>query len=383
MRGHARTSRGPVWLFVAALVVAVAAACSGGTDEAPYTLESASGPGRFGVGVTTIELVDDTRPTEPNGDVPGRPERALTVEVWYPAPAGSPSPEARDAPLDRADGPYPLVLFAHGLSGVRRQSASFAQHLASHGYVVASPDFPLSNLATPGGPRLAGVIEQPKDLSFVADALIARSSTAGDALEGAVDPEALAVSGHSLGGLTTLLTIYGPSRDARMKAALALSPPACFLTPDVVGEDATPLLVMGGSLDRIVDPASIRRGYDVARPPRYFVDLVGGNHIGFADLDIDEQVAAEALASGRVAGQIVDDAVAVAQAIGGSVTSCIDRTPPPADPAMPGERQRELLRTVGLAFLDAYVRGDENARRFLEHELPALASDARFEYDAD
>lgn len=361
----------------------VGAACTGDEREAPYTYEFVSSKGPYAVGVTTLDLVDERRSTEPNGDAPGSPTRKLTVEVWYPASSTDPSPETRDAPVDGGDAPYPLVVFGHGLSGTRRQSASFAQHLASHGYVVASPDFPLSNLAAPGGPRLLGVLQQPGDVSFVVDSLRSRAETEGDRFAGIIDGDAFAVSGHSLGGLTALLTVYGPHRDERVKAALAFAPPACFLTADVVGETSVPVMVMGGSLDLIVNRSSYRNGYDVARPPKYFVELVGGNHISFADLDIADEIGAAALSEGRLAPTLIEDAFAVAQDIGGSVQGCTARSPLPDDPRMSGERQRELARAFAVAFFDAYVRGNERALSFLQEELPSLVTDAHVEYEAE
>ncbi|HXF51156.1 MAG TPA: dienelactone hydrolase family protein [Dehalococcoidia bacterium] len=369
--------------LMTSVVALMGAACDGGESEAPYTYELVSNRGPYAVGVTTLELVDERRSTEPNGDVPGSPPRKLTVEVWYPASANGSSAETRDAPLDDRGAPYPLVVFAHGLSGTRRQSASFAQHLASHGYLVASPDFPLSNLATPGGPRLLGVLQQPGDVSFIVDSLLAKAETEGDRFAGAIDGDAVAVSGHSLGGLTALLTVYGPHRDDRMKAALAFAPPACFLTSDVVGLTSVPVMVMGGSLDLIVNRSSYRNGYDVARPPKYYVELVGGNHISFADLDIGDEVGAAALSSGRLAPTLVEDAFAVARDIGGSVQTCTARSPTPDDPRMAGDRQRELARAFAVAFFDAYVRGNDRALAFLQEELPSLVTDARVEYEAD
>lgn len=368
---------------VTGVVALVGAACSGGEAEAPYTYEFVSTSGPYAVGVTTLDLVDERRSTEPNGDVPGSPTRKLTVEVWYPASAGGASPETRDAPVDARDAPYPLVVFAHGLSGTRRQSASFAQHLASHGYVVASPDFPLSNLETPGGPRLLGVLQQPGDVSFIVDSLLSRAETDGDRFAGAIDGDAVGVSGHSLGGLTALLTIYGPYRDERVRAALAFAPPACFLTAEVVGETSVPVMVMGGSLDLIVNRSSYRNGYEVARPPKYFVELVGGNHISFADLDIDDRIGAAALSEGRLAPTLIEDALAVAQDIGGSVQACTTRSPLPDDPRMSAVRQRGLSRAFAVAFFDAYVRGNERALSFLQEELPPLVTDARVEYEAE
>src|SRR5439155_87759 len=81
--------------------------------------------------------------------------RRVTIEVYYPstpaAVAGVPhdvaevlgipvatTPAFRN--VARAPGPFPLVLFSHGNGGIRFQSLFLCAHLASHGYVVASPD---------------------------------------------------------------------------------------------------------------------------------------------------------------------------------------------------------------------------------------------------
>jgi len=37
-----------------------------------------------------------------------------------------------------------------------------------------------------------------------------------------------------------------------------------------------------------VNPPSVRQGYDVANPPRYFVELAGADHVRFADIDISD-----------------------------------------------------------------------------------------------
>lgn len=375
--------RWPLAALVAVLLLLapVGLGCSS-RSEAPapaataYTAQTAGERGPFGVGVTTLDLVDRGRPTEPNGDVPGRPERTLKVEVWYPAAPSVPAPEARDVPVDASGGPYPLIVFAHGLGSFRRQSASYTQHLASHGYVVAAPDFPLSNIATPGGARLAAVVNQPGDISFVIESLLAR----GEPFADAIDPNAIGVTGHSLGGLTSLLTVYGPFRDPRVRAAVAISPPGCFLTPGVVRQTSVPLMVVGGSRDLIVNPASIRAAYDQANRPRYFLELAGADHVRFADIDIEDAQVVSRLPPG---GELAADAVEVAQHIGGSAAGCANLQPIPDDPPMDPERQRQLLREFALPFFDAYLKGNAEALRLLRQDLPAQTAEARIEFELD
>src|SRR5205823_7649068 len=114
----------------------------------------------------------------------------------------------------------------HGFMDSRNGEAYLARHLASHGYLVAAPDFPLSNGAAPGRATVADVPNQPGDLSFIIDQLLA------DATYGAsADGDHIGPSGLSLGGLTTLLATFHPRfRDPRILASLPIAPASCMLT---------------------------------------------------------------------------------------------------------------------------------------------------------
>jgi len=357
-----------------ALIAAFLAACGGGKSGPPAAelLDAAMQRGAHGVGVTTIELVDTSRPTEPNGDVPGSDERKLPIEVWYPADPTAEQPEARDAALVGGGGPYPLIIVAHGLSANRRLYASYGQHLASHGYVVAAPDFPSSNLLTPGGPRLNAVLEQPEDVSFVIDQMLAFSEQSGHILEDAVDPEEIGMTGHSLGALTTMLAIYGADRDDRIKAALPVSTVGCFLPDGFSGETSVPVMAVVGTNDLITPPVTADRGYAGANPPRYLVHIRGADHTRFADVDItDEMLEANGGVGAVIGSTFVSDAVETAQALGGDAMVCLDDGPGATDPTVTGARQRELLRTVAVPFFDAYLHGDQASKKLLP-KLPDL-----------
>lgn len=360
----------------------VGAACSGGGTPSPAVsptaaldagrmAEAYAARGPHPVGVATVEFVDTTRGTQANRDAPARPERRLTVEVWYPAAApASGEAEVRDAPLE--GGPYPLVLFAHGFSSFRRQSATFAQHLASHGYVVASPDFPESNIAAPGGPRIRALLDQPRDITFVLDELIARNAEPGWPLAGGIDAARIGVTGHSLGGMTAMLAGFGPERDPRVRAVVPISPSGCVLPPESVAGASAPAMVIGGSRELIVDPASIHDAYERAGVPRYYVEIAGADHTRFSDFDItDEQIGD--FVSDASDGNLLDDAMALTDAYDADIGGCDESAVRLDDALIPGDRQRELLRTVATPFLDAYLREDASALRFLREALPSLA----------
>ena len=176
----------------------------------PRVLSSAEvlEPGAYGVGVTTTTFEDRSRGTMQNGSAPASPSRRLVTEIWYPTDAGESDDPQRDAPLADERRPFPLIMYSHGFMSFRTEGAMLARHLASHGYIVASPDFPLSNFNTPGGPTTADVPEQPGDVSFLIDELLARSADSSDEWFGAVDTERMGATGLSLGGLTTLLVTF-------------------------------------------------------------------------------------------------------------------------------------------------------------------------------
>ena len=294
----------------------------------------------------------------------------MALEVWYPAAPDLAAPEERDAPLERAGAPYPLIIFAHGYSSFRRQSASYAQHLASHGYVVAAPDFPQSHIGTPGGARIWAVLDQPGDVSFVIDELLMRDGEPGWPLAGAIDAERVGMTGHSLGGLTTLLTAFGADRDARVRAVLPISPVGCLLPASLTSPSPLPVMVVGGSREQIVDPASIMAAYRAAPAPKYYVEIIGADHVRFADIDTTDDQLGDIVAE-TARGDLAVDAISVAREVGADAASCLKRTES-WDELVSGERQRELLRTVATPFFNAYLRADAGALQFLRQSLPVL-----------
>jgi hypothetical protein len=64
------------------------------------------------------------------------------------------------------------VLFAHSLGLTDQTYPRFLHDLASAGFVVADPEFPLSSSALPGPASSGDVVEQARDLGFVADQLL-------------------------------------------------------------------------------------------------------------------------------------------------------------------------------------------------------------------
>jgi predicted dienelactone hydrolase len=356
------------------------ATASAATAQAlpPYTLDQATEPGPYDVGSITLDLVDTSRGTDANGGVPASNERKLTTEVWYPARLPADRNE-RNAPADNSGGPYPLIVFAHGYSALRFQSTTYTRHLASHGYIVAAPDFPLTNLATPGGPRFFDIVNQPQDVSFVIDQVVTQGEGAG-VLGGAVDADDIGLTGHSGGAFTTLLAVYGPHGDDRIDAALPISGSGCFLTEEVVGDIDTPIMDLTGSEDLLVGRAGNRTAYDMANAPRYWVEIRGANHIRFADVNLDDELLAGRVRS-AVAAEMPD--ASAAGELGDTQQECSGDPVPAGEPKIDLARQQELLRTFATPFFDAYLKRDPTALRFLRDDLPGLTQEATdYEFDA-
>jgi fermentation-respiration switch protein FrsA (DUF1100 family) len=377
-------------IAVLALAALLAVACGGGQDEGPSATTTATpiatavptvAPqdlterGPLAVGVSTLTLVDESRPTDPNRSYPGTDSRTLVTEVWYPAEGRTQPVEIRDAPLDLSQAPYPLIVFSHGYTGVRRQSVSYTTHLASHGYIAISPDYPLSNGLAPGGPRAGDVLNQPGDVSFLIDRFLGFADEPGNQFEGAIDETTIGLTGHSLGGLTTILATFGPLADSRVKAAAPLAPVSCLVGSQNYEGSHTPLLVISGSDDQVVAFGSARQAYDAANPPKYLLTLLGGNHMRFADADMgDPEPGALASSGGET---FLQDTLRIVQATGADFTACPEAESSPQ--TLPGERQRELTRLFATAFFDHYLKGDEGTSHVLTTEFAQTIPEVELE----
>lgn len=363
--------RNELLLSVAGAALALLFVSCGSDPHTSITsiFDNATGRGPYGAGVTTIELNDTTRPTAANHEFPGSNDRKLMTEIWYPTSAVT-AGATRDATVDTDDAPYPLIVFSHGLSASRILYAGYGEYLASHGYIVAAPDYPLSNLAAPGGPRLNAVLEQPKDLSFVIDKMLEFNASDGDRLKDAIDPDRIGATGHSLGAMTTFMSIYGPDRDARIKAALPFETPGCFFPESYVGDASVPILFTSGTDDLITPPVSATHVYDIANAPRYLVSITGADHTRFAEVDIpDTSIVGNGTLQSIGQGDFASDVVAMGQSLGGGITSCGINAERPNDPLLDAQRQRDILRMIEVVFFDGYLRGDSDSVDFLTDGL--------------
>jgi hypothetical protein len=141
-------------------------------------------------------------------------------------------------------------------------------------------------------------------------------------------------------------------------------------------------MVIGGSEELIVGPASIHRAYEVADAPKYYVELGGADHIKFADVDINDRDVGGSDIVSRIAGDnLIADAIAIAEVTGGEIASCATGGGAKGKEYISGDRQRELLRVFGAVFFDAYLRENEGAKALLQGDLTTIAPEAVIEYE--
>ena len=257
------------------------------TTSTSTTVEEPSGPavagsGTYAVGARDEVWVDETRPTAANGDAPAKPERTFETLVLYPA-VGEGSVERQVVDAEPEPGPWPLVLFSHGFTGQGFEYAQSLRVLASAGYVVVAPDYPLSNRNAEGGATVTDVPTQAGgDVAFIIDEALA-ASEAGGSLDGLIDPDRIGLAGHSLGAVTSIAAAYDPCcAEARVKAvaewAGVLVPLSGEFEVDPLGADV-PLLIVHGTEDGTVPYKSAAGIYDAVGPPKLEVTLPGEGHI--------------------------------------------------------------------------------------------------------
>lgn len=239
--------------------------------------------------------------------------REIPVDVYW----------STDASPDR-----PIIVFSHGLGSVRTDLRYLAEHLASHGYVVAALEHPGSNethvkqVLQLKAPLLEAqeFLNRPKDISFVLDELQRLNQTSGP-LQGKLAADKAMVVGYSLGGATAL-SLGGAElqltelkqrcpgnvvafslgenaqcfakdlpeesyqlRDPRVKGAIALSPTTSLLFGETgLTTVAIPTLITAGSADKTTPVLTEQViAFDKLPSPKWLVGFVGGTHLSVKD----------------------------------------------------------------------------------------------------
>lgn len=224
--------------------------------------------------------------------------RVFPVLVTYP-----------DAP-----GPFPVILFSHGLGGSRNAAPYLARHWAERGYVTVFLQHPGSDESIWGSAgfsfrdraQLLSTASRAAtgenlnlrigDVSTALDRLKLWNYDPSHPLYHRMDLSRVGMSGHSFGAVTTQAVsgekrIGSSATDTRIDAALALSPsPPSYGDPARAYADVRiPWMLMTGTEDtgqvgRAQNPADRLAVYP-ALPPggKYELVLFGAKHSAFGE----------------------------------------------------------------------------------------------------
>jgi predicted dienelactone hydrolase len=330
------------------------------TTEAPKAELELVETGPYAVGVTTIRVDDGER---------GRP---LTVDVWFPLAEGivgsprqytlipgvyyeSPFAIAAEVESVATDGPFPLVVYSHGSNGLRYIHSNYTEMIASHGYVVAAAD----HTGNTSVDLLAGTSDdvdviafnRPTDVSVVIDEMLDVDSDVAGGIAAIIDPDRVAVTGHSFGGFTSYATISGYENtngvyeaDDRVDAIITLAPATnpALLSDERLAAVDVPTLVIVGTDDKTtpVDPNVTRPWELTTSEIAYRVELLAAEHQTFTD--VCDYV--DFLPTLAVVPQIITD----------TINNFATAGCQPGD--MPVERAQPLTNTFAIAFLEEVFR---------------------------
>jgi predicted dienelactone hydrolase len=199
-----------------------------------------------------LTLVDSSRPTPPGGGLAGASERTLVTHLYLPD----------------GDERGPLVVFAHGYHGHPRKFTRLLGGWRDAGYAVAAPTFPLSSDVVPE-PTFDDIPQQPRDLSFVLDALLASHGAR-------LDAERVAFAGFSMGAATVLDAAFAPGADERARAVIAIGGGLGNVRGHVF--TAIPLLVTHATEDYVVPYERGAAAFALARPPKAMLTFETPTH---------------------------------------------------------------------------------------------------------
>ena len=306
------------------------AGCQMFTPPDPSSFKSTLGPNEIGF-VETLTLPYEAQ------------DKDLLVQVTYPKGQTDPAP---------------LIVFSHGALCAKNTYSSIVNHWASHGYVVIEPThLDSATLGKTQFMELGRIADtRPGDMSLILDSLDDIEAAIPE-LTGKIDRSRIAASGHSMGAATAQRATGLDTRNAkgsvesltdeRFDVALLLSAPGTMsnIPDDSWGEYEIPMMMSTGTKDITMTNKNRPEGWAwrlgsfnlTPRGDKYVLitqemDHFLGGHICRPEGDSGPD----------------DDALAI---VGGTTT----------------------------AFLDAYLKDDAAAKRFIKSNAVNNLSEGRAE----
>ncbi|MFM7061669.1 MAG: alpha/beta hydrolase family protein [Actinomycetes bacterium] len=241
-----------------------------------------------------------------------RADRMLPVECWYPIAAdgattptiyellpgtGFTSAGAFDAPP--APGRSPLVLFSHGRTGTRIAYTLLCEALAALGCVVISADHPGDTLIDfaleIAVDDATNERQRVEDARLLLDAALGGADGVPAEVRAAIDPDRIAVAGHSYGGYTALGLAAGAfgAPDERVRAVVGMQAYTRALTDADLARVGVPTLLSVATRDATTPPAvdADRPWALLATPDTVRVDVADAAHQACSDVGLYAELA--------------------------------------------------------------------------------------------
>ncbi len=269
------------------------------------------------------------------------------------------------------EGPYPMVVFSAGAFCYPQQYGNVTDFWVSHGYIVVFPN----HLDSPNGKKLGPsaipklLTSRAQDMSFVLDSYDQLEAAIPE-LQGLIDRDRAAVAGHSFGGMIAMIKSGLEMQDQRsgnavemederfqatviMSGVGQMEPTTAVPVIPMMSDDAFagltgPLLANGGTLDEGNVGSGVIYPWEWRMSP--YTQAPEGDKYYLALDNADHYLGGLICRSNR-GGE--DDPVAV-----------------------------KTVRSAQTAFLDAYIKGDQQALGWLRSNDFAAQSEGRatFEY---
>ncbi|MFN0077358.1 MAG: alpha/beta hydrolase family protein [Prosthecobacter sp.] len=269
-------------------------------------------------------------------------DRALPIRVYLPATTQA----------------APVVLFSHGLGGSCQNNPYLGKHWSARGYAVVFVQHPGSDesvwkgqgparipMAMKQAANVQNFILRAADIPAVLDQLTRWNADEAHSLRGKLDLARVGMSGHSFGAVTTqavsgqTMPIGSSLTDPRIKAAVMMSPsvPAAGNTERAFGSVTMPWLLMTGTKDvarigamTIGGDLDSRLGVYPALPPgdKYELVLHSAEHGAFGERSL------------------------------------------PGEGNQRNPNHHRVILALSTAFWDAFLKGDAEAKAWLNGEGP-------------
>lgn len=270
-------------------------------------------PGDYPIATQTVMMDLGERPViSATSAVTGggaRAPRELTVRLWYPTTETSGTAAAYQQDISRSgkgpllvtfegsaiesaiaktDERFPLVVMSHGYGGWAEHFSFLGEHIASHGYVVASinhadarPDGAISFLISFGNVLQNRALDQHQVITQLLSAAESATDSADRGYAAAIDPARVGLIGYSMGGYGAFRTagapydysgegltnlpedsrtamLAGSSKPVGLRAMVALAPWGGAprnrsWTTEGLQKLTTPTLIIAGNQDDVVD----------------------------------------------------------------------------------------------------------------------------------